>query len=69
MTGDSRESSSPGGESEEEEAVRRWAERDFLDLERQIAKQWRRLIERIRPKRHVRERLVKHRALAKADLT
>jgi hypothetical protein len=33
--------------SEEEEAVRRWAARDFLDLERQIAKQWRRMIERI----------------------
>ena len=33
--------------SEEEEAVRRWAERDFLDLERQIAKQWRRMINSI----------------------
>lgn len=33
--------------SEEEEAVRRWAERDFLDLERQIAKQWRVMINRI----------------------
>ena len=33
--------------SEEEEAVRRWADRDFLDLERQIAKQWRRMIDRI----------------------
>ncbi len=33
--------------SEEEEAVRRWAVRDFLDLERQIAKQWRRMINSI----------------------
>src|SRR6185312_12402844 len=33
--------------SEEEDAVRRWAGRDFLALERQIAKQWRQMIERI----------------------
>lgn len=33
--------------SEEEEAVRRWEARQFLDLERQIAKQWRRSIESI----------------------
>lgn len=33
--------------SEEEEAVRRWAERDFLALERQVAKQWRRMIDSI----------------------
>ena len=33
--------------SEEEEAVQRWEKREFLDLERQIAKQWRRMIERI----------------------
>jgi hypothetical protein len=33
--------------SEEEEAVRRWTERDFLDLERQIAKRWRRMIDSI----------------------
>ena len=45
MTGDSK--GVLFRESEEEEAVRRWAERDFLDLERQIAKQWRRMIERI----------------------
>jgi hypothetical protein len=45
MTGDSK--GVLFREGEEEEAVRRWAERDFLDLERQIAKQWRRMIERI----------------------
>ncbi len=33
--------------SEEEEAVRRWEARQFLDLERQSAKQWRRAIESI----------------------
>ena len=33
--------------SDEEEAVRRWAERDFLGVERQLAKQWRRVIDRI----------------------
>lgn len=33
--------------SEEEEAVRRWEARQFLDLERQTAKQWRRAIESI----------------------
>ncbi len=33
--------------SEEEEAVQRWAERDFLALERQTAKQWRRMIDSI----------------------
>jgi len=33
--------------SEEEEAVRRWSERDFLTLERQMAKQWRRMIDSI----------------------
>jgi hypothetical protein len=33
--------------SDEEEAVQRWAHYDFLDLERQIAKRWRRMIEQI----------------------
>ena len=33
--------------SDEEDAVRRWAELDFLGLERKIAKQWREMIERI----------------------
>jgi hypothetical protein len=33
--------------SEEEEAVQRWARYDFLGLERQIAKRWRRMIEQI----------------------
>ena len=45
MTGDSK--GILFRESEEEDAVRRWADRDFLDLERQIAKQWRRMIQRI----------------------
>jgi hypothetical protein len=33
--------------SEEEEAVQRWAQYDFLGLERQIAKRWRKMIEQI----------------------
>lgn len=33
--------------SEEEEAVQRWARREFLDLERQIAKSWRRMLSQI----------------------
>lgn len=33
--------------SEEEDAVQRWARYDFLGLERQIAKRWRRMIEQI----------------------
>jgi hypothetical protein len=33
--------------SEEEEAVQRWARYDFLGLERQIAKRWRKMIEQI----------------------
>jgi hypothetical protein len=33
--------------SQEEEAVQRWAHREFLDLERQIAKGWRRMISQI----------------------
>jgi len=33
--------------SEEEEAVQRWARHEFLELERQIAKGWRRMIEQI----------------------
>jgi hypothetical protein len=33
--------------SEEEEAVQRWARYDFLGLERQIAKRWRKMIENI----------------------
>lgn len=33
--------------SQEEEAVHRWARREFLDLERQIAKGWRRMISQI----------------------
>jgi hypothetical protein len=33
--------------SEEEEAVQRWARYDFLGLERQIAKRWRKVIEQI----------------------
>lgn len=45
MTGDSK--GVLFRESEEEEAVRRWAAREFLDLERQVAKQWRRMIEGI----------------------
>ncbi len=45
MTGDSK--GLLFQESEEEEAIRRWRAREFLDLERQIAKQWRRSIQRI----------------------
>ena len=45
MTGDSK--GVLFRESDEEEAVHRWARRDFLDLERQTAKQWRRMIELI----------------------
>jgi len=45
MTGDSK--GVLFRESEEEEAIRRWSERNFLDLERQIAKQWRRAIDSI----------------------
>ena len=33
--------------SDEEEAVQRWARSDFLGLERQIARKWRQMIERI----------------------
>jgi len=33
--------------SEEEEAVQRWARYDFLGLERQIAKRWRKMIKQI----------------------
>ena len=33
--------------SEEEQAVQRWARHEFLDLERQIAKGWRRMISQI----------------------
>jgi ribosomal protein S6 len=33
--------------SEEEEAVQRWARHDFLGLDRQIAKRWRKMIEQI----------------------
>ena len=33
--------------TEEEEAVQRWARYDFLGLERQIAKRWRKMIEQI----------------------
>jgi hypothetical protein len=33
--------------SEEEQAVQRWAQHEFLDLERQIAKGWRRMISQI----------------------
>lgn len=33
--------------SQEEEAMQRWANREFLDLERQIAKGWRRMISQI----------------------
>lgn len=33
--------------SEEEEAVQRWARYDFLGLERQIAKRWRKMLEQI----------------------
>jgi hypothetical protein len=33
--------------SQEEDAVQRWARYDFLGLERQIAKRWRRMIEQI----------------------
>jgi hypothetical protein len=33
--------------SKEEEAVQRWARHEFLDLERQIAKDWRRMISQI----------------------
>lgn len=36
-------------ESQEEEALRRWQNREFLDIERQIAKQWRRGLSNVNP--------------------